>query len=143
MGDVTALTPEVQARICKALAAVNYRETAANAGGVTGRTVRNWCARGAEGEEPFASFLSAVEKAEAKAERLLLRAIRRGVDGWQSRAWIMERRWPARWSGRVRVTVTEHVDQLTAKLKADPELHRRVVDVLADQEPATSASGTH
>lgn len=142
MGDKTDLTPDVERRICAALRAGNYRETAAAAGGVSGRSLRRWCERGETGEEPFASFLSAVTKAEAKAERLLLRSIRKGVDGWQSRAWILERRWPSRWSGRVRVTVTDHVDALTAKLKADPELHRKVVDVLADQEPPAAGAGS-
>jgi len=144
MGRPTSLTPEVQRAICASLRAGNYRETAAQAGGVDARSLRRWVERGEEGEEPFAEFLSAVQKAEAVAERRLLRSIRKGVDGWQARAWILERRWPGRWSGRVRVTVTDHVDQLTAKLKADPELHRKVLDVLADQEPtASSASSAH
>lgn len=141
-GRPTSLTPEVERAVCSALRGGNYRETAAQAAGIHRNTLRNWITRGEQEEEPYASFLYAVEKAEAAGERKLLREIRKGCDGWQARSWILERRWPARWSGRVRVTVSDHVDQLTAKLKADPELHRKVVDVLADEtsQPATSSA---
>jgi hypothetical protein len=54
----------------------------------------------------------------------------------------MERRFASRWCARVKQQVTEHVDALTEKLKADPELHRKVIDVLADQEPAASGAGS-
>lgn len=141
MGRPTSLTPDVERRILTALRGGNYRETAAQAAGVHRNSIRNWLERGEAGEEPYASFLCAVEKAEAYGERKLLRAIRAGCDGWQSKAWIMERRWPGRWSGRVRVTVSDHVDALTAKLKADPELHRKVVDVLAREEPGAVGAG--
>jgi hypothetical protein len=143
MARPTSLTPDVQRAICASLRAGNYRETAAQAAGIHRHTLRNWVVRGEAGEDLFAEFLAEVEKAEAIGERRLLREIRKGVDGWQARSWILERRWPARWSGRVRVTVSDHVDQLTAKLKADPELHRKVLDVLADQEPATQGSTPH
>src|SRR5678815_1727953 len=135
MARPTSLTPEVQEAICKALRAGNYRETAAQAAGIHRHTLRNWIIRGEAGEAPFAEFLAAAEKAEAMGERRLLREIRKGVDGWQARSWSLERRWPSRWSGRVRVTVSDHVDQLTGKLRSDPGLHRKVVGVLADQEP--------
>jgi transposase len=136
MGRPTSLTPEVEKAIVLALRAGNYRDTAAQAAGIHRHTLRNWVIRGEQDEEPFASFLAALEKAEAAGEKKLLREIRKGVDGWQSRAWMLERRWPSRWSGRVRLTVSDHVDQLTSKLKADPELHRKVLDVLAGEEPA-------
>lgn len=142
-GRPTSLTPDVQHAICVSLRAGNYRETAAQAAGVHRNTIRNWLQRGEAGEEPFAEFLCAVEKAEAIAERRLLKLIRKRFDGWQACAWIMERRWPSRWSGRVRVTVSDHVDALTSKLRADPELHRKVLDVLADQEPSTPATSAH
>lgn len=143
MGRPTSLTPEVQRAICNSLRGGNYRETAAAAAGVSKNQIRNWIVRGEQGEEPFAEFLGAVEKAEAQGERKLLREIRKGVDNWQSRSWVLERRYPGRWSGRVRVTVADHVDALTSKLKADPELHRKVVDVLAGEEPAGAGTPQH
>lgn len=143
MARPTSLTPEVERAIRIAIENGNYRETAAKAAGVHRNSLRNWVERGESGEEPFASFLCTLEKAEAVAERRLLKAIRKGEPAWQAKAWLMERRWPARWSGRVRVTVTDHVDQLTHKLKSDPELHRKVVDVLADQEPSTASTASH
>lgn len=143
MARPTLLTPELERAICTSLRMGNFRSTAAASVGIHRNTLANWERWGEEeGREPYASFLCAVEKAEAIGERRLLRNIRKGVDGWQSQAWIMERRWPSRWSGRVRVTVSEHVDQLTAKLKADPELHRKVLDVLASQEPPAAGAGS-
>jgi transposase len=116
MARPTSLTPELARAICISLRNGSYREQAAACAGIHRNTLRNWLVRGEAGEEPFAGFLCALEKAEAIAERRLLSKIRRRADGWQALAWIMERRWPSRWSGRVRVTVSDHVDQLTAKL---------------------------
>ena len=144
MGRPTSLTPEVERKICASLRAGNYRETAAAAGDVDARSVRRWLERGEQGEEPFAAFLSAVQKAEAAAERRLLRAIRKGVDNWQSKAWIMERRWPAKWGGRVRVTVSEERESLLAKVQRDPELHERLRNVLGEGDPqATPGTPAH
>lgn len=143
MARPTSLTPELQNTIRIAIENGNYRETAAKVAGIHRNTLRNWTERGETGEEPFAEFLCVLEKAEATAERRMLKSIRKGGPNWQAKAWIMERRWPSRWSGRVRVTVTDHVDALTQKLKADPELHRKVVDVLADQEPPAAGTAAH
>ncbi len=150
-GRPTSLTPETQAAIVDALRAGNYRVTAAAAAGVHRNTLINWERRGEEGEEPFASFLCAMQKAEAEAEMELVAEIRnaqpavpevRGADLWQTRAWMLERRYASRWCARVKQQVAENVDALTSKLKADPELHRKVLDVLASEEPATPAAGS-
>lgn len=144
MARPTSLTPEVQAIVIEAIGRGLYRETAAALAGVTRQTLNNWELRGLANEEPFYGFLVAIKRAEAQAESDVIDGVRAGLEGWQSKAWIAERRWPARWSGRVRVTVNDHVDALTSKLKADPELHQKVLDVIADQEPpATSEVGTH
>lgn len=155
MARPTSLTPGVQAEIVKAIEAGNYRSTAAAAAGVHRNTLTNWEKWGEEGKEPYAGFLCALQKAEAKAEMDLLAAVRNaqpavtgpggnGADLWQTKAWILERRFATRWCARVKQQVAENVDALTQKLKADPELHRKVVDVLADQEPSASgASPAH
>lgn len=149
IGRPTSLTPEVQAAIVTALRAGNYRVTAAAAAGVHRNTLVNWEKWGTEGKAPYVDFLCAIQKAEAEAEMELLadiRAARPGITGvngadlWQAKAWMLERRFATRWCAKVKQQVAEHVDALTEKLKADPELHRKVVDVLADQE--SSAPGT-
>lgn len=150
-GRPTSLTPALQAVIVRHIEAGNYRATAAAAAGVHRNRMSEWEKRGEAGEEPYAGFACALQKAEAEAEIGLLAEIRAarpgatgisGADVWQAKAWMLERRFAARWCARVRQQVAEHVDALTEKLKADPELHRRVVDVLADQEPAATGPGT-
>lgn len=147
-GRPTSLTPEVAAAILDAIRAGNFRETACKAARIAMQTLRNWEQRAEAGEEPYASFVVDMHEAEAEAEKTLLGEIRTalpaivgetGPTPWQARAWVMERRWPKRWSGRVRVTVADEVDSLTRKLAKDPELHRRVLHVLADEE--SSADG--
>lgn len=152
-GRPTSLTPEVQATIIAAIEAGNYRSTAAAAAGVHRNRMAEWEKRGESGEEPYASFACALQTAEAKAEIQLVAELRaaepgipavRGADLWQAKAWLLERRFASRWCARVKQQVAENVEALTSKLKADPELHRKVVDVLADQEPpAAGAGSTH
>lgn len=151
-GQPTKLTPEVQAAIVAALEKGNYRATAAAAAGVHRNTLINWEKWGEEGREPYAAFLTAMQRAEAKSEMDLLEDIRMakpgtpgvtGADVWTNKAWILERRYASRWCARVKQQVAENVDALTAKLKADPELHRKVTDVLAGEEPATGPAAAH
>lgn len=146
-GRPTSLTPEVSAVIVAALRKGNYRGTAAAAAGVHRNRMAEWEKRGETGEEPFASFMVAMITAEAEAEIELVAEIReartgKDADAWTSRAWILERRFAQRWAGRVKQQAAEAVDALTEKLKADPELHKRVMHVLtADQETATPGAG--
>jgi hypothetical protein len=151
-GQPTKLTPEVQAAIVAALEKGNYRVTAAAAAGVHRNSLINWEKWGEEGKEPYASFVTAMQRAEAKAEMALLEAIdnaRPGVPGvsgadvWTSKAWILERRYASRWCARVKQQVQEEVGQLTAKLKSHPELHKQVVDVLDQESPAPGTGPAH
>jgi hypothetical protein len=153
IGRPTSLTPEVQTAIVEALRAGNYRSTAAAAAGVHRNSLINWEKWGEEGKAPYAEFLCAMQKAEAEAEMTLLAELRAaqpgtpgvsGADVWTTKAWILERRFSSRWCARVKQQVAERVDDLTSKLKADPELHRKVVDVLTDQEhSANGATPSH
>jgi hypothetical protein len=142
----------VQAAIVASIEAGNYRVTAAATAGVHRNRLAEWEKRGESGEEPYAGFACALLKAEAKAEADLLAEIRtarpgvtgvQGADLWQAKAWMLERRFASRWCARVKQQVAEHVDALTEKLKADPELARKVADVLADQESAAGPAAHH
>ena len=146
-GRPTSLTPEVQKAIVDCIRAGNYRSVAAAAAGVHRNRLAEWEKRGEDGEEPYAGFACALRKAEADAEIELLAELRAakpgitgvtGADLWQTKAWMLERRYASRWCARVKQQVAESVDALTEKLKADPELHRRVMDVIADQEPSAT-----
>jgi hypothetical protein len=151
-GRPTSLTPEVQATIVAAIEAGNYRSTAAASAGVHRNRLAEWEKRGESGEEPYASFACALQRAEAKSEMAALAKIRdaragtpgvSGADVWTNEAWFLERRFASRWCARVKQQVAETVDTLTSKLKAKPELHRQVLDVIAaDEEPATGSAST-
>lgn len=150
-GRPTSLTPEVQATIIAAIEAGNYKVTACALAGIHRDTLNDWEHRGARGEEPFKTFSDALQKAEAVAESTLLNEVmraepgitgQRGADVWQSRAWVMERRWPKRWSGRVRMEVSEQLAQLIERLKTklDEATLAKVVD--ATREDAGGDAGT-
>src|SRR5262245_23976863 len=68
-GRPTKLTPEVQERICKALAAGNTKVNAARLAGIAYSSFKLWMQRGnREGETAFSAFSASVKKAEAEAE---------------------------------------------------------------------------
>lgn len=154
MARPTSLTPEVQATICAAIERGHYREVAASLAGVTYRTLRNWEQRGETGEAPYAEFFHSLKNAEAIAEDNLLKQIanaapsmgkEQGADLWQARAWIMERRWPSRWSGRVRVTVNDELAAVLKRIEAklDPETFAKVVDATREDAPASAPDARH
>lgn len=68
-------TPEVGQLIIDILRRGNSRDSAAASAGVVGQTFRNWLRRGAKGEEPFASWVIEVNRAEAEAEQDLIHGI--------------------------------------------------------------------
>ena len=63
----TALTPDVQKRICDALLLGSDLESAAEYGGISYETYRQWMKRGEQGERPFAAFHAATKKAASEA----------------------------------------------------------------------------
>jgi transposase len=129
----------VQEAIVEALREGMYLEVAATLAGVHRDSVYSWLARGRAGEAPYAAFSDAVKKAEAIAERDAIRAVKEGADGWQSKSWFAERRWPARWGGRVRATVNDELTNVLKRIEAklDPETFAKVID--ATREDASGA----
>lgn len=151
-GRPTSLTPEVHDAIIDSIRKGNYRSTAAAAAGVHRNRMAEWEGRGEAGEEPYAEFACALQKAEAEAESSLLAEIRgaqpsvtgeggHGADLWQAKAWMMERRWPKRWAQRVRQAVTEELDAFTDRLqrRLDDATYRKVLD--ASREDASGEAG--
>jgi hypothetical protein len=62
-------------------------------------TVDSWKRLAAKGKQPYVGYVAEIEKAEAQAEQVLLAKIQKAAsDGtWTAAAWILERRWTARW----------------------------------------------
>jgi len=96
------LSPEVENKILEVLREGNFREVAARAAGITGRTLKRWMAAGKdEPEGPFGAFHRAVLEAEKDAEEKAVRTIRAaGEKDWRALAFFLERRFPERWGRR-------------------------------------------
>lgn len=131
------LTPEMLDAIGTLLVEGNCKETVAAFLGISRMTWWNWEQRGErEPDSIFGEFLYVVEKAQAAAEIGLLRHVRNGAPGWQSNAWIMERRFPQRWGRRVEIMVRSEAEKLAARYG------KTVEQVLRDaEEVAAEAAG--
>lgn len=80
------------------------RARAAAFAGVPYPTYKLWRQLGEQGKEPYASFLSQVKAAELVAEGELLDLIREhSTETWQAAAWLLERRYPERYSLKQRL----------------------------------------
>ena len=147
MPQPSKLTPETHAKIVSLLRAGNYIETAASAAGVTSRTVRNWLSRGAEGEEPYATFAADVDKAIGESEAFDVIKLAEAAKQGDTKAiqWRLERRHRDRWGSQVKV-VTEvreqAVEEILVRLRErlDPAAFRGVLLALSDQ-PEGDESG--
>jgi hypothetical protein len=102
-GRPSKLTPEIAERITKAIVAGTPFDSAAALAGVSRETLRGWARRGAEESAgPHRDFVEGVDRALAEYEQKLLTAIQTAaMNGTASAAmWLLERRWPDRWSKR-------------------------------------------
>jgi hypothetical protein len=134
MARRTKHTTERAETIVKALRDGNTRQTACRLAGVDLHTLARWMAR-------FASFASAIEKAEAEAEGANVANIRREADGgtWQASAWWLERRRRDDWGkiDRVEVEVRRAAERIAAQTGADPDwLVNRAREIAAGAEVA-------
>jgi succinate dehydrogenase flavin-adding protein (antitoxin of CptAB toxin-antitoxin module) len=130
------LTSEMLDMIGTLLVDGNCKETVAAFLGITRMTWWNWEQRGErEPDSIFGEFLYVVEKAQAAAEIGMLRSIRFGAPGWQSSAWIMERRFPQRWGRRVEIMVRSEAEKLAARYG------KTVEQVLRDAEEVAAEAG--
>ena len=102
-GRPTKLTPEVSKEICESLASCMQRGDAARLAGVSHEALRDWVQRGEDGEQPFATFLQDVVKAELLAQRRLLTKISLAASSDPRHAeWLLSRRWARSWGDKDR-----------------------------------------
>lgn len=73
---------------------------AAEAHQISRATLHRWINKGLEDIQSgktnteFAQFCDTIKKSQCKAIKALLDDIKKGEKGWQSRAWLLERRFP-------------------------------------------------
>jgi transposase len=120
------LTDDLQTQIVRLIRAGSTVEVAAQSAGVAKRTFYSWMERGAAAEPkradaPYAAFRDAVDQAHAESEAMLVTRIAKaaGDGSWAAAAWLLERRWPQRWSKPAAGAVeTPKVDPGTLRLVA-------------------------
>lgn len=145
MARPTKLTPDLQEKICQAIRAGNYLETAAAYAGISKVTLHEWMRRGrremerveeAEGrarirkkEAPFVEFLNSVEKALAEAEVRDVILIGKAAEvNWQAAAWRLERKFPDRWGRRERQRPEERETGAKVVIINDKDEMRKAMD---------------
>lgn len=119
-GRPSKVSPEITKKICEAIRAGNYIETAAAYAGIDKATLYRWMKRGAREiervktsekklkirkiEEPFVDFCNAVEKALAEGEvRDLVIISNAATTDWRAAAWKLERKFPDKWGRKERL----------------------------------------
>lgn len=119
MAARSKLTPDVQERICQAIAIGATYDLAAKYGGVDYRTFHRW-------RESNRQFCQAVEDAEGRAVVGWLAKIEKAANegAWQAAAWKLERRYPADYG---RTVQDQHV-RLSGTVTQE---HRGTVEVRA------------
>ena len=109
-GRPLTLTSAVQRRICSAIEAGNFVESAAQLAGVGRSTLYRWLSLADSDDKQYRDFRDALLTARAKAEaRAVAVIVKSGRRSWQSAAWFLERSFPDRWKRR------EHHEDLPAQ----------------------------
>lgn len=130
MARPTKLTPELQEKICQAIRAGNYIETAAAYAGVNKSTLYDWLKRGGRAKSgKYKEFSNAVEKALAEAEvRDVFIIGKAAEENWQAAAWRLERKFPDRWGRRERWRSEEQETGTKVVIINDKDEMRKVMN---------------
>jgi hypothetical protein len=144
-GKPHKLTAAVEREICASLEIGLPKNLAAEGAGISERTFHNWCQQGREGTEPYASFLSAVERARAIGAKYLFARVLKGEKGSGGAQWALERCFPREFGARMMLGGIPDGDPIridtTDRIRESPEacklLHQAIV---ASVEAFTDAS---
>jgi hypothetical protein len=96
MGRPTKLTEQTKQILLDSIAAGMPYKLACLRAGISEDTLVAWRKKGAEGREPYASFVRELQTAEGDAVFMRLQHIEgAAMNGqWQASAWLLERRYP-------------------------------------------------
>ena len=135
-GRPTSLTPAVHAKIVDAISKGLPNCVAAQLAGINQASLYNWQIRAEKGESPYFELFEDLKAAEAAAQEACLEKIRTD-ESWQSKAWMLERRWPAAYGRKDAVFAKidgeiKHLD-LTAILLRAQTLEDSIQDGELDQ----------
>jgi len=97
MGRKTKLTPELSEKIANYISTGNYDCVVCGLVGIHVSTYYRWLSMGEKAKKgQYKEFYDAIKKAEAAREMKWIRDIDADTS-WQSKAWLLERRYPERW----------------------------------------------
>lgn len=101
-------------------------EGACEAAGIARQTAYAWLKAADRGDERYYGFRDAILQAQGEAEELLVTLVRKAAEyrSWQAAAWLLERRFPARWSRRSEVALARE-SQLSPEEEKLIAEHRR------------------
>jgi hypothetical protein len=97
--------------VVQALRQGNYLDTASALAGISHETLKGWLTQGARdfvaGERTdYAVFWARIAASLAEAEATDVARMNRAAQrDWRAAAWVLERRWPERWSSRAQVAI--------------------------------------
>lgn len=127
-GRPTDFTDATREAILATLRQGNFRESAARAAGISPRTLQLWLSRGRrEKRGAFGDFFRAVLRAEMDAESLVVAKLHSSPDLNHAKWWL-ERRFPQRWSLKVRRLERQLVDLV------------RQLESIVSKQPVTRSS---
>lgn len=130
VGRPPLLTVETAIKICEHLRKGLFIQSALYAEGINRNTYYAWKDQGERDIELGytdsvpAQFLDMIKKAEVEVETTNLDLLQKGGFGWQANAWFLERRFPARWGNRMRLSLEEAQD-----------FARKLMGVLVEEVP--------
>ena len=144
VGRNTKLTTELTEKICEALRAGNYIETACEFAGIVPATYYRWIA---DSEKPDAGvllveFREAVKKARATAEVrnvALIQQAAQDPNKWQASAWWLERSFPNRWGRQQKVT--QEISGPNGGPIEMTDVRGQVIEFLTKQLPTVTDEG--
>ncbi|HHV62104.1 MAG TPA: hypothetical protein GXX51_05640 [Firmicutes bacterium] len=127
MGRPTRLTPEMADKIANLISTGNYDVVVCGLVGIHPSTYYNWLSKGEKAKSGiYREFFDKVKKAEAAREAKWVKDIE-GDPSWQSKAWLLERRYPDRW-GRREVNVNMNQDVRVTTHHEYDVVHRVIMD---------------
>lgn len=149
-GRPTVLTPKLARAIVKAIRIGCYIEDAAEAQGVSRSVVFDWLDQGRRGVSPaHIEFLDAVTRARAADTITSMSTIEKaskletGDIEWKAAAWKLERKHPAKFGPKVRITVVEELSGFLEELARviPAEWYEKVLEVAARRGGGSEIGG--
>ena len=133
-GKPRNLTAAIEKELCASLEIGTPEKFAAEAAGVPERTFHYWCQQGRDGIEPYASFVTAVERARAIGAKNLLTRVLKGEKGSAGAQWVLERRFPREFGSRVMLGGIPDGDPIrldaTDGIRESPEASKRLHEAM-------------